>query len=78
MFDHASTDGRVRVYEGQTAFYIVLLSDGTEKCIGDMVGIFHSEDCEPLMVGTDAFYDAFRADIDGDTSGWIYAYFGGE
>jgi len=86
QFKHASRDGRVLVYEGATAFWVVRMSDGEERCIGDGVDMFtqtktHIGDVDNdfedfLDVGTPEFYAALRKWVDAWDDEMMEAYFG--
>ena len=74
MFKYTNKDKTVTVYEGSSAFYIVNLATGDEKCMGDGVDTFSTEDGESLMVGTPEFYIAMIAMAEDHET--FEAYFG--
>jgi hypothetical protein len=76
MFRHTAKGGRITVYEGTSAFWIVRNSDGEERCMGDGVDMITSEDGCSLMVGTPEFYTALQSIVGGSAEEMEEAYFG--
>jgi hypothetical protein len=65
MFECYTRERRFRYYEagGAGALYIERTCDGKTVGIGDGVDMFHDEDDRSIPVGTEEFYQAFRASI---------------
>lgn len=77
--NYTTTDGRLRIYEGHTAYYIVLLETGEEACMGDGVDLFSIvEDGErvTLSPGTWLFNTTIAHDLETDPTSYSEAYFG--
>lgn len=72
MFDYTSKDGTIRVYEGATAFYVVLLATGEERCMGDGTEYAAGYTTDDYEVSRD---EQLRNIIEADTATMRNAYF---
>ena len=69
LFAHTSKDGRVRVIEFGSAYYIELLATGEVRAMGDGVDMYPND----WQFSKAA---QFRIDLDVNTDDFIDAYFG--
>jgi hypothetical protein len=63
MFECYTRERRFRYYEAGNGFYLERMCDGKTVGIGDGVDMFCDEDDRSIPVGTEEFYQAFRASI---------------
>jgi len=69
-------NGRLSVREAFNGFYVY--DSVTQECrgMGDGVDQYHTEEGEPLPVGSKGFYKALRHDVKHNKWQWMEAYFG--